>query len=424
MGSTASLVILALLVWAFGFGDLTRDQRSILRAVVPLLSAFVAGSFTGSLTFESKKLWPAAVGTATGGFAVWLISVNLLFPPRPEPKSELTTLKVTAYIGKRPLKKGRVQVLEVAVPEGQREATFQSNGMAIIGPVPTQETYTVEVTFLGCGRPMVLPALEYKPPAPLQLKPVRCDAFSADAQATRRDSGRIPQSDIGQEEGGPEGLEGNDSGPGDGEGGSIGIHGGTDHVAVVTNEPGSATGGVSVKGGKGHVLTVTNKGSTPVGATIGQFLNGKRGKELEKALLVVSAKDRLRYLGEMDEATQKEAICGDHRVNDVVFRETTTVEGNSNLVDKLVRMRTSCPEIVVRKRREKCNPAKIRPSKSTLSRLADDEAQKRRARELCSGALYVPRNAKKKGGWRTFQHSSKEVLGGVELWCGCERAGP
>jgi hypothetical protein len=76
-----ALLILAagLAVWGFALGTLTPDQRRILLWALPLASGFGCGSFAGSIAAEGKGLITGLVVTATGGFAVWLITFFVLF---------------------------------------------------------------------------------------------------------------------------------------------------------------------------------------------------------------------------------------------------------------------------------------------------------------------------------------------------------
>lgn len=87
---------LALAVWAFYLGDLTPDQRAIVLWILPLASGFASGAFVGSLTVESRGYLPGIVATATGGFAVYLMTALLLVPERKSasgPDSEWITLR-------------------------------------------------------------------------------------------------------------------------------------------------------------------------------------------------------------------------------------------------------------------------------------------------------------------------------------------
>lgn len=69
-------VALVLAVWSFVLGDLTPSQRFILLWLLPLASAFFARAFAGQMKIEGTL---KTIGvTATGGFAVWVLSYFLL----------------------------------------------------------------------------------------------------------------------------------------------------------------------------------------------------------------------------------------------------------------------------------------------------------------------------------------------------------
>lgn len=83
VGCVLSALVGALLIWAFAIGQLTDDQRSILRAAFPLASGFMVGSFVGAFTVKTKGLIPGVVATGTGGFGVWLLSAFTVFQSPP-----------------------------------------------------------------------------------------------------------------------------------------------------------------------------------------------------------------------------------------------------------------------------------------------------------------------------------------------------
>jgi hypothetical protein len=64
--------------WGFGTRDLSQDQRWILRWLFPLASGFGAGAFTGSISAKGRRLTYGLLVTATGGFAVWLLTYLIL----------------------------------------------------------------------------------------------------------------------------------------------------------------------------------------------------------------------------------------------------------------------------------------------------------------------------------------------------------
>jgi hypothetical protein len=78
VGVILLIFAMALAIWGFGIGRLTPDQRFILLWALPLASGFAAGSFTGAIKTEGKRLIPGLAIVATGGFAVWLLSYFLL----------------------------------------------------------------------------------------------------------------------------------------------------------------------------------------------------------------------------------------------------------------------------------------------------------------------------------------------------------
>ena len=72
---------LALAIWGFSLGSLTKDQRRLLVWLLPLASGFATTAFVGSAFVKARNLVPGIAITATGGFAVWLITFFYLFPP-------------------------------------------------------------------------------------------------------------------------------------------------------------------------------------------------------------------------------------------------------------------------------------------------------------------------------------------------------
>ena len=79
VGCVLLLVAVVAFFWAFALGKLTEGQHFLLMWILPLSSGFAVGCFAGSL----KATGPigAVTATATGGFAVWLLSYFLL--PKP-----------------------------------------------------------------------------------------------------------------------------------------------------------------------------------------------------------------------------------------------------------------------------------------------------------------------------------------------------
>lgn len=67
-------------IWGFNKGTLTDDQRQILLWILPLASGFGCRFFAGAISAKAKGIIPGLIVTATGGFAVWMITIFLLFP--------------------------------------------------------------------------------------------------------------------------------------------------------------------------------------------------------------------------------------------------------------------------------------------------------------------------------------------------------
>jgi predicted permease len=83
IGCVLLLVAIVAFFWAFAIRNLTEGQHFLLMWILPLSSGFGVGCFAGSL----KATGPvgAFTVTATGGFAVWLLSYYLL--PKPSGKA-------------------------------------------------------------------------------------------------------------------------------------------------------------------------------------------------------------------------------------------------------------------------------------------------------------------------------------------------
>jgi hypothetical protein len=71
--------------WGFSKPSLARHQILIMQWLLPLASGFCAGAFTGGLTFRSRGWLPGVLVTATGGFAVWIITFFQLGRSDPPP---------------------------------------------------------------------------------------------------------------------------------------------------------------------------------------------------------------------------------------------------------------------------------------------------------------------------------------------------
>ena len=72
------LLIVAIAFTAMGFikGDLTSDQRAIIRWAAALSSGFAAGAFIGSLRLKSERLVPKVALSAMWG--IWGLAPHLL----------------------------------------------------------------------------------------------------------------------------------------------------------------------------------------------------------------------------------------------------------------------------------------------------------------------------------------------------------
>lgn len=73
LGCTLLLIAVVLAFWGFSLGELTKDQRTILLWGLPLASGFGSWTFAGGISAKAKG-WQGFVISATGGFAVWLLS--------------------------------------------------------------------------------------------------------------------------------------------------------------------------------------------------------------------------------------------------------------------------------------------------------------------------------------------------------------
>jgi hypothetical protein len=78
VGVVCFLFGLAMVVWAFQLGNLTKDQRFLLQWLLPLVGAFMSASFTGSISATGNRLKYGIIVAATGGFAVWCLTYLML----------------------------------------------------------------------------------------------------------------------------------------------------------------------------------------------------------------------------------------------------------------------------------------------------------------------------------------------------------
>ena len=81
LGVITLLFALVMVAWGLSVNNLSQSQHWILQWLFPVASGIAAGSFIGSITVKAKGTWPGVVATATGGFALWLITYLLL--PKP-----------------------------------------------------------------------------------------------------------------------------------------------------------------------------------------------------------------------------------------------------------------------------------------------------------------------------------------------------
>jgi hypothetical protein len=82
IGCLVSLVGVGFAVWAFRLGCLKGVQPQLVQLLVSLMAGVAAWAFHGSMTLNAQQTtfpYKAAV-VATGGFAVWLVSLYVLVP--------------------------------------------------------------------------------------------------------------------------------------------------------------------------------------------------------------------------------------------------------------------------------------------------------------------------------------------------------
>jgi len=79
-GCVFSAVAIAFAGWGFYLVDLSPSQRLILVWLLPISSGFAAGAFAGSIDARARHWGPGFFISASGGFAVWLITTYILFP--------------------------------------------------------------------------------------------------------------------------------------------------------------------------------------------------------------------------------------------------------------------------------------------------------------------------------------------------------
>jgi len=84
VGVLSLVFALGMVVWGFGLGNLTRDQRFLFLWMLPIAGGFASGSFTGSLSAASKRWKNTLIVAATGGFAVWVLTYLMLWQALPK----------------------------------------------------------------------------------------------------------------------------------------------------------------------------------------------------------------------------------------------------------------------------------------------------------------------------------------------------
>jgi hypothetical protein len=80
LGVGVTLFAFFMVYEAFQKTCLTSQQMTLLRFVLPLAGGFIAWTFAGQMTAKAKKLGLGLTVAASGGFAVFLLSVLLLEP--------------------------------------------------------------------------------------------------------------------------------------------------------------------------------------------------------------------------------------------------------------------------------------------------------------------------------------------------------
>jgi hypothetical protein len=81
LGSVFLAFTFGVFLWAFAVRDLSSDQRMLMLWLLPIAGGFGSRSFVGAISAKVKKGIPGVIVTATGGFAIWLLTYFLL--PKP-----------------------------------------------------------------------------------------------------------------------------------------------------------------------------------------------------------------------------------------------------------------------------------------------------------------------------------------------------
>jgi hypothetical protein len=85
IGLAFSIVGIGFAIWAFQKGCLMGAQPQIIQALIPLAAGFAAWSFYGAAQVKVPQIKASELGVklmimATGGFAVWLVTIYILIP--------------------------------------------------------------------------------------------------------------------------------------------------------------------------------------------------------------------------------------------------------------------------------------------------------------------------------------------------------
>tara|TARA_R110002049_G_scaffold70521_6_gene182122 strand:- start:11952 stop:12935 length:984 start_codon:yes stop_codon:yes gene_type:complete len=100
LGILLLLIAVAFAGWAFYEECLSSSRQNILRWALPLASGFAAWSFSGSLHVRTAG---GLIAAATGGFAVWLITIYILIPTSDAGCGEAALPPTTAVIASKVL---------------------------------------------------------------------------------------------------------------------------------------------------------------------------------------------------------------------------------------------------------------------------------------------------------------------------------
>lgn len=133
VGCVMSGIVGILLIWAFGSDSLAAHQISILNVLIPLASAFLAGSFVGAFTVKAKGWIPGIVATATSGFGVFL----LLYISPPWIPPEAFTVTVCPHGPKSSLDEVKPGEVRLQLGDTLRTRELGSKGQAVFSGIPS-----------------------------------------------------------------------------------------------------------------------------------------------------------------------------------------------------------------------------------------------------------------------------------------------